>query len=180
MKRRIGIILCFILTSILSVAQPYCNVKTYSVRDGLAANNISGIEQDINQLIWFGTRNGLCCFDGYRFTTFRDQPGVGEVLSTNRLLTIKPNSQGDIWCATYDKNLYLFNCETSKFVDVTAIIKRKFGVEFHLNHVYPLKNGHTWVTTGDAENLCFCIDDVNIKNGYGIEAYGKIGRKLKR
>lgn len=179
MKRRIGIILCFILTSILSVAQPYCNVKTYSVRDGLAANNISGIEQDINQLIWFGTRNGLCCFDGYRFTTFRDQPGVGEVLSTNRLLTIKPNSQGDIWCATYDKNLYLFNCETSKFVDVTAIIKRKFGVEFHLNHVYPLKNGHTWVTTGDAENLCFCIDDVNIKNGYGIEAYGKIGRKLK-
>jgi hypothetical protein len=42
--------------------------------------------------MWFATRNGLCCFDGYRFTTFRDRLGMGRVLTTNRLLTISPTA----------------------------------------------------------------------------------------
>lgn len=54
-----------------TTAQPYCDVRTFSLYDGLTANIISRITQTSDDLMWFGTWNGLCYFDGYRFTTFR-------------------------------------------------------------------------------------------------------------
>ena len=64
-------------------AQPYCDVRTFSLRDGLAANVISGIGQTGDGLMWLGTWSGLCYYDGYRFTTFRSMPGLGDMLTSS-------------------------------------------------------------------------------------------------
>ncbi len=152
-------------------AQPYCTVRTFNIRDGLAANTISGIGQDNQQLMWFSTWNGLCCFDGYRFTTFRDIPGKNEVLTTNRLLMAVPNSENNIYCTTYDKRPYVFDTKLCKFIDLAHIIKERYGIEFHARKFYPLSNGYTWIAGLDGQNIR--IKDKVVDGTYQMQLIGK-------
>jgi hypothetical protein len=47
MIKRGDILILWLVLAVLTVkAQPYCDVRTYNVRDGLAANSISSIAQD--------------------------------------------------------------------------------------------------------------------------------------
>ena len=73
MKHRIIVSLLVVVWFTPLFSQPYCDVRQFNIRDGLAANIISGITQTRDELMWFATWNGLCCYDGYRFTTFRDK-----------------------------------------------------------------------------------------------------------
>lgn len=99
---RLTILLLLLAITIGLTSQPYCHVRTFNIRDGLAANVISGLGQTPDGLMWFATWNGLCCYDGYRFTTYRGQMDNGDRLTSNRLMTIAPNANGDVWCLTYD------------------------------------------------------------------------------
>ena len=50
----------------------YTNIrfKQLSITEGLPHNTINAITQDNHGFIWFGTRNGLCRFDGYNINLF--------------------------------------------------------------------------------------------------------------
>ncbi len=43
---------------------PYCDVRKFSIIDGLAANTISDIAQTPDRLMWFSTWNGISYYDG--------------------------------------------------------------------------------------------------------------------
>lgn len=139
------LILLIILTiyAVAIDAQPFCNVRTFTIRDGLAANTISGMGQTSNDLVWFSTWNGLCCYDGYSFSTFRDEQDGEEILTSNRILFIKPDTQGDVWCSSYDRHLYLFDTHQCKFINVSEILQKKFGAEIDVRTIYALPNGHS-------------------------------------
>ena len=47
------------------MARPYCDVRKFSIVDGLAANTISDMKQAPDGLMWFSTWNGLSYYDGY-------------------------------------------------------------------------------------------------------------------
>jgi len=159
-------------------SQPYCNVRTFGVNDGLAANVISGIDQDDSHLMWFSTWNGLSCYDGYRFTTFRDQRGENEVLSSNRLKAIGSNSQQDVWVITYDGRLYLFNTDQCQYVYIGETLQKQFSQDIRARKAYPLENGHTWIKT-ENENIALRIDDSKARNAEGIEFFGGQGKPMK-
>lgn len=166
MRRQITLLLLLFIV-ITATTQPLCNVRTFTVRDGLAANNISGMEQTKDNLMWFSTWNGICCFDGYEFTTFRND-NTGKVLTSNRMLTVRPNSRGDVWSLSYDRNLYLFDTHSCTFVNVGELIRKQFNTNINVRAVYPLANGRSWVVcNGDKEN--FLINDSLILHGQGIE-----------
>lgn len=163
---------------VLSVtAQPYCDIRTFSIRDGLAANTVSCIVQTDNRLMWFSTWNGLCCYDGYRFTTFRNGPG-NEVLTSNRILFIAPNAANDVWCCTDDHHVYLFDTHECRFINVSALIEQKYGEKMVARKMYPLANGHTWVVSNNG-GASFRIDDSRIKDGEGIEMFSVANGRLK-
>lgn len=159
-----------------ALAQPYCSVRTFNIRDGLAANIISNLGQTPDDMMWFATWNGLCCFDGYKFTTFRDIPGKTEVLTTNRMLKLGATTEGDLWCITYDRRLDFFDTRRCEFVDKTAMLERKYpGVKFTFRYINSLPNGATWAITddGDAVGVRFDDrtkrdDDVRMLRGKGI------------
>ncbi|MBQ7514300.1 MAG: hypothetical protein IJS95_07960, partial [Prevotella sp.] len=69
MKRPFLTSLLTLLVSATAIAQPACSVRQYGVRDGLASNLISSIVQGEEGMLWISTWNGLCCYDGSRFTT---------------------------------------------------------------------------------------------------------------
>ena len=109
MKRKLYITLLGLLSTIMTAAVPYCDVRKFSITDGLAANTISDLKQGKDNLMWFSTWNGLSFYDGYKFHTFRDNPDDIDVLSTNRILKIEPSYNNSVWCITYDHQLYVYD-----------------------------------------------------------------------
>lgn len=178
MRDRLLILLLAILSFTTGRSQPYCDVQTFTLRDGLAGSTISQIVQTKDDLMWLTTWNGLCCYDGYRFTTFRNQPGVSEVLTTNRFFLIKPSVTGDLWCCTYDRHVYLFDTRRCVFVNVSEMIKKKFGHGVVARNIYSLANGMTWIVSkNDGPN--YRVDDSKIKDGEGIEMFGVDNKTLR-
>ena len=159
-------------------AQPYVNVRTFSIRDGLAANLTSGMSQTSDGLMWFPTWNGLCCYDGYRFFTFRSSDVAEEGgLSSNRIIMIEPNSKGDIWCLTYDHQLYLFNTSLCRFtkIDITAVTGK---ASIQARKIHSLKNGHTWITCQNDGGGLIMIDDEKATDTKSMIWYPLTGSKM--
>lgn len=131
------------------MARPYCDVRKFSIVDGLAANTISDMKQAPDGLMWFSTWNGLSYYDGYSFYTFRDVPGGEDVLSTNRIISIYPTTRNNVWCVTSDRKIYLYSTRSCKFLNTEKSINEQFGINLKVDNLYPIKKGSTWITTRD-------------------------------
>ena len=145
-KRYIIPLLLAFMAHFTVMAVPYCDIRKFSITDGLAANTISDIKQSPDKLMWFATWNGLSYYDGYSFHTFRDEADDVDVLSTNRIISIYPTLRNNIWCVTADSKLYLYDTHLCKFVNRGKEINEQFGIDLRVDKIYPLKTGNTWIT----------------------------------
>lgn len=152
-KKHLYITLLGLLSAITAIATPYCDIRKFSIADGLAANTISDIKQGKDKLMWFATWNGLSYYDGYSFHTFRDEPDGVSVLSTNRILNIQPTAANNVWCITQDHKLYLYDTHLCQFLKTSNQINEKFKVDFRADNVYEINGGNTWVTSANADYL---------------------------
>ena len=152
-KRYIIPLLLALMVNMMTMAVPYCDVRKFSITDGLAANTISDIKQSPDKLMWFATWNGLSYYDGYSFHTFRDEADDVDVLSTNRIISIYPTLKNNIWCVTADSKLYLYNTHLCKFVNRGKEINEQFGIDLRVDKIYPLKTGNTWITAKSTNYL---------------------------
>ena len=98
--RYIAALLLIALNGAPAAAQPRCNVRVFGTEDGLPAGVISGLVHSTDNLTWMVSWNGLSCYDGYRFTTFRNVPG-NTILPTNHLKDIAHGRNGNLWTVTY-------------------------------------------------------------------------------
>ena len=149
-KRHLYIVLLALIASISARAIPYCDIRKFSISDGLAANSISDMKQASDKLMWFSTWNGLSYYDGYTFHTFRDEPDQFSILSTNRIMSIETTAQNNVWCITSDRKLYIYDTHTCEFVQYGDEVNKKFGINLRARNIYPIKNGNTWVTCDNA------------------------------
>ena len=152
-KRYIIPLLLAFMAHFTVMAVPYCDIRKFSITDGLAANTISDIKQSPDKLMWFATWNGLSYYDGYSFHTFRDEADDVDVLSTNRIISIYPTFKNNIWCVTADSKLYLYNTHLCKFVNRGKEINEQFGIDLRVDKIYPLKTGNTWITAKSANYI---------------------------
>lgn len=157
-KRYFLLIFIAIMANTLTMmARPYCDVRKFSIVDGLAANTISDMKQAADRLMWFGTWNGLSYYDGYTFYTFRDVPGGEDVLSTNRIIAIYPTARNNVWCVTSDRKIYLYSTHYCRFRNTEKNINEQFGINLKVDQLYPIKNGSTWITTQDGNYIIRAI-----------------------
>lgn len=150
-------IIAIMANTLSMTARPYCDVRKFSIVDGLAANTISDIKQAPDRLMWFGTWNGLSYYDGYSFYTFRDVPGGEDVLSTNRIIAIYPTARNNVWCVTSDRKIYLYSTHYCRFRNTEKNINEQFGINLKVDQLYPIKNGSTWITTKDGNYIIRAI-----------------------
>ena len=152
-KRCLSIILLGLLTALQALAVPYCDVRKFSILDGLAANNITDIQQTPDNLMWFATWNGISFYDGYSFHTFRETPGTEDLLTTNRFMKIRTCPDNNVWAVTEDRNLYLYNTHTCQFERTGQQINELFHINLKVQEVYSLKNGNNWIVSTDGKFL---------------------------
>lgn len=168
-KIKYTIFLLFLAVMLKVCAQPYCEVRTFNIRDGLAGNVISGMAEDKNHLMWFTSWNGLCYFDGYQFTTFRDMRGSNRILTTNRMLHLFADDNGNVWATTYDQRICMFDTKTCQFLDVSAIIKKNYGIDVYASKLMRGAKGSVWAQVEDNKHLAVKMDGNMISKGQGLE-----------
>ncbi|MDR2683350.1 MAG: hypothetical protein LBB64_05720, partial [Dysgonamonadaceae bacterium] len=68
--------------------------------DGLVHSHVTCIMQDISGLMWFGTKNGLCRYDGYEIKTYQHNTNDSNSLNHNFIHSIFQDRQKRIWVGT--------------------------------------------------------------------------------
>lgn len=63
----------------------FTNQQHFGVEEGLPQSFITGIAQDEDGFIWFGTLDGLCRFDGRTFKTIKFRPNDTTALAANTI-----------------------------------------------------------------------------------------------
>ena len=178
MKRPLLAALLTLVVGTATMAQPACSVRTYNVHDGLASNLIAGLAQGEDDLMWIATWNGLCCYDGSRFTTFKGgRLGTPDAFPTNRLSMVRVDSRNNVWLRTYDGTLFVYDTRQCRFTNISYLVNKKYGNFFIPRNIYPLKNGHTWVTD-ENHALNLRIDDRYPTDVDRMEVFGTKGKRL--
>ncbi len=181
LKRLLPIVIMLLSCSSL-MAQPYCEVRTFGPNDGLVTNKVNAIAQDKNGLMWFSSWNGIMCYDGYSFTTFDGNADGSATLSSKRIYSMKKSSLGGLWCISHYGDLYYLDNVSCRFVDVSASIKDKTGLQLRYVSICSLGNGYTWVEGKDkstGERRVVHIHDKEVLDGGGIEALPPTDMELK-
>ena len=103
--------LCSLTALFTSLALPcWCQVlplQSYTIKDGLASNQINALCQDSRGDLWIGTNNGLSVYDGTTFTTYSTLNG----LPNNWVTTILESQvvPGTMWIGTIADGLCTYH-----------------------------------------------------------------------
>ena len=112
-----GYLFFILLAMPLFVSSQYNYLKFDHLQtvDGLSQSNVFSILQDSRGFMWFGTRDGLNKYDGYKFTVYRNDPENKNSLSNNYVPDLLESANGDLWIATWGGGLNRFNREKGTF-----------------------------------------------------------------
>ena len=83
--------------------------------EGLSQSNVKCILQDSRGFMWFGTRDGLNKFDGYKFVVYKNIEGDSTSISSDFIADIIEDAQGNLWIATWGGGINKFDRKTNRF-----------------------------------------------------------------
>ena len=160
------LVIIFGLPAFLS-GQSLINLKHYSSNDGLTQNNVQNLIQDANGYIWMSTWNGLVRYDGYAFENFKTYPSDSIRMTNHRLTFIQNSLLNNIWCLTYNNQLYLFDTHKNTF-DYVFRYHENIIVN-PIKKVFILDNGITWAIGFKGE--LYRIDEANYREKGAVRVY---------
>lgn len=90
------------------------DIETLTNKDGLSNSSVNVISQDSNQLMWFGTWDGLNLYNGKEFKVYKPSPGNRQSISNNIIRDIIEEKRDYLWIAT-DIGINRFNTREKVF-----------------------------------------------------------------
>ncbi|MBC7949104.1 MAG: hypothetical protein H7Y42_14560 [Chitinophagaceae bacterium] len=85
------------------------------INSGLSQNHIMCIMQDSRGFMWFGTRDGLNKYDGYKFTIYKNDPNDSTSISNNYVTGIVEDSKGEMWVTTRGGGINRYDKKKDRF-----------------------------------------------------------------
>lgn len=153
MSARTFILFVFLLYANTVFAQEHpAHLGQLSVEQGLSQLSVLSIYQDSEGYLWFGTRNGLNKYDGYRFQVFRESSKDTLHISHNHIMCIAGDKDGYVWVGT-NRGLNRYDAATGRF---TKFLSREDSTTISNSTVSALlsdSDGDLWVGTADGLNL---------------------------
>lgn len=139
-----AILLYFLLVAFASYAKKI-EVTNLSITAGLPSNEVTCMLQDDLGFMWFGTTNGLCCYDGYKFKIYRLSDFSELHMASNNIQYMAKDLAGKLWLVTEPGEIYIF--------DPTIEYCTKVEVENYLKgEIHTLlvtRNGDVLLGTGE-------------------------------
>jgi len=132
-------ILVFLFSVYQSTAQPLF-FTNFGIEHGMPSSLTSAVIQDKNGFIWIGTQEGLCRYDGYRTTVFKNQNNPNSICSNNiSALLLDGNF---IWIGTWN-GLCIINTESFN------IQRINIGGSKAIRALLKDKSGNIWIGTSN-------------------------------
>jgi ligand-binding sensor domain-containing protein len=120
----------------------YCydgkSFTNFTTKNGLCNNNVGSIIQDKEGNILFGTKNGICKYDGQKFTKY-------PATDTLNIKCMLEDRDGNLWFGAMNKGVYRYDGK-----NLTNILYQykhpKFGVKYEkmINDIMQDKKGNIW------------------------------------
>jgi len=123
------------------------NFDFYSQEHGLSSNQIHSILQDKKGWMWFGTSQGACRFDGYKFTVFKNDPEDSTSLTGNLVRAIFEDTKGQLWVGTENGGLNKFNREKENFQRLFSSGNQTELKDASVTSIHEDQSGNLWVGT---------------------------------
>ena len=109
----------YLLTLLLITVYTYADVSPVVINrltnnEGLSNSSVNVIYQDSNNLMWFGTWDGLNLYNSREFKTFKPNPNVPGNITNNIIRDIIETTKGRLWITT-DNGINLYTPEAMRF-----------------------------------------------------------------
>lgn len=143
MKKIILTLIIFLLNSAISFAQ---TERLFTVDFELPNSLISALAQDSIGNIWIGTENGLCKYDGAKFTKYFHNADDSTSLLSNHVSDIFVTSKGQVLIGTQN-GLQIYEHDYNRFKKVKLTSLGKEPVSIHVAAIKSLKNGDLIIGT---------------------------------
>ncbi|MEO6327407.1 MAG: two-component regulator propeller domain-containing protein [Ginsengibacter sp.] len=121
---------------------------------GLSQSNVICIFQDSRGFMWFGTRDGLNKYDGYKFTVYKYDAENENSLSQNTVQDIIEDHDGNLWIATEGGGLNKFDREKEKFIRFKNNSKDPHSIRNdYISKLMEDEYGNLWIATNGGLNM---------------------------
>lgn len=125
-----------------------------STQDGLSQVNVTCILQDSRGFMWFGTRDGLNRYDGYKFKVYKNVLNDSSSLSNNFIQALMEDSKGNIWVGTLGGGINKFDRVTNSFTSYQHNPKDPNSISSNsINKIIEDHQGNLWIATYQGLNL---------------------------
>ncbi len=100
-----------------------------TIKDGLANNRVDCMLQDHEGYLWFGTKRGLCRYNGYEFKIFKSRPGDTLSLRYHQISSLFEDINHTLWIGTTGGGLHYYNRSDNTFHYVGLLPRSNDEVE---------------------------------------------------
>src|SRR4051794_32018682 len=138
--------------------QPGLKFEHLDIDAGLSQNNVLNVLQDSRGFIWFGTRDGLNKYDGYRIVIYRNDPKNKGSISNNFISDIIEDHKGYIWVATRGGGLNRYDRATDQFTTFRKDAGPGSLPSDVITSIVEDEAGHLWIGTEDQGAIYFLPD----------------------
>lgn len=143
MKARLVLLIFLLFTPLFLQAKERPYFIRLGVEEGLAQNTVYCILQDKQGFMWFGTKDGLCRYDGRHFRTFRHDKEDKNSIGNNFIRSLYQDNEDEIWIGT-DAGVYVYYPREDVFRPLTVQTKDGIRMEKEVNDIKRDKQGVFW------------------------------------
>lgn len=146
-KNFVLFLLLWILIPFKSLAQDF-RFKHLTNNDGLSQNLVLSIAQDKEGFMWFGTKDGLNKYDGYRFKVFQNEPNNPNSISSNYISSLFTDHNGKLWIGTDIGIVNVYNAASQSFQRISLPLNNSKNKNSDgINSITQDKTGDIWIGT---------------------------------
>ncbi|MFZ1392426.1 MAG: two-component regulator propeller domain-containing protein, partial [Dokdonella sp.] len=147
---------CQLLSIVASAQTPaakYLNFSLITISDGLSQGMVTCMLQDHFGFMWFGTKDGLNRYDGFKFVVYRHDANDNTTIADNFIKAIYEDNAGRLWVGTAGRGADMFDRSTETFFHFEHDEKNNASLsDNRVNKITGDRFGNIWVSTYNGLN----------------------------
>lgn len=166
--------LSLIFLPLLLCGQADIRFRHFGKKNGLSQNSVFAIAQDGRGVMWFGTREGLNEFDGYRFTVHRHIPDQIAGLPSDDVRSLAYDATRNcLWVGTLD-GLARYDFATNSWINYKQTDQASSRLMSQtIRHIMIDSKSEVWVSTARGlshlKNQATTFQDVAMPANAGVD-----------
>lgn len=145
-KKLVFLCLYFLVNPVFSQQYYFKNI---GVEQGLSHNTVYAIFQDKTGFMWFGTKDGLNRYDGFRFKVFKNDPDDPRSLGNNTVNALHEDQKGMIWVGT-NAGIYLYQPHLESFFPFETKDQTDHPIWGQVLEIREDLQGDIWIATSSS------------------------------